>query len=152
MQDNTVGSRSNTDLAYIAGFLDGDGSIYVQLKPNPTYKYGYQVAPYVVLFQSSKDREKFVRVCKLIGVGHLRVRNDGILEYIISKHDEIQSFLKRIYPFVILKKRQIELMIQILKQKERISTKKDFASLLRLIDSYRGLNYSKKRKRRTLTP
>ena len=38
--------------AYIAGFVDGDGSIYVRLKPNKDYKYGYQVAPYIILFQS----------------------------------------------------------------------------------------------------
>ena len=31
-KDNTVGSRSNIDLAYIAGFLDGDGSIMLQKK------------------------------------------------------------------------------------------------------------------------
>ena len=31
-QGNTVGSRSQVDLAYIAGFLDGDGSLMIQLK------------------------------------------------------------------------------------------------------------------------
>ncbi len=40
--------------SYIAGFLDGDGSIYVRLKPNRTYRYGFQVSPYIVLFQSQK--------------------------------------------------------------------------------------------------
>ena len=60
--------------AYLAGFLDGDGSIYVRLKPNPTYRYGFQVAPYIVLFQSQKDRKNFERVCSLINLGYLRVR------------------------------------------------------------------------------
>ncbi len=39
---------SSTQKAYLAGFLDGDGSIYVRIKPNNTYKYGFQVAPYIV--------------------------------------------------------------------------------------------------------
>ncbi len=37
-----------TQAAYVAGFLDGDGSIFVRLKPNAAYRYGFQIAPYVV--------------------------------------------------------------------------------------------------------
>lgn len=138
--------------AYLAGFLDGDGSIYVRLKPNPTYRYGYQVAPYIVLFQSQKDREKFERVCSLIKFGHLRVRKDGILEYIISKFEEIRTFLKMVKPFLILKKEQANLMLDILNQKEKVKDEKGFQKLAQLIDRFRNLNYSKKRKRRILTP
>ena len=69
---------TQTQKAYLAGFLDGDGSIYVRLKPNPTYKYGFQVAPYIVLFQSHKEKENFEKICSLIGLGYLRIRKDGI--------------------------------------------------------------------------
>lgn len=47
---------SSQQKAYIAGFLDGDGSIYVQLKPNPTYRYRFQVSPAIVFYQSEKER------------------------------------------------------------------------------------------------
>jgi hypothetical protein len=138
--------------AYLAGFLDGDGSIYVRLKPNPTYKYGFQVAPYIVLFQSQKDQENFEKICSLIGLGYLRLRKDGILEYIIGKVNELRKFLKIVKPFVILKKEQVSLMIEILNKKERVRNKNDFLKLADLIDRFRNLNYSKKRKRRRLTP
>ena len=138
--------------AYLAGFLDGDGSIYARLKPNPTYRYGFQIAPYIVFFQSSKNKDNFQKVCNLIGIGHLRERKDGILEYIISKQDFIKLFLKTVKPYSILKKKQIELMIKILSQKERVKNKNDFKVLANMIDSFRELNYSKKRKRRILTP
>ncbi len=39
---NTVGSRSKTDLAYIAGFLDGDGSLMLQLKKRKDTKLGWR--------------------------------------------------------------------------------------------------------------
>ena len=143
---------SSTQKAYLAGFLDGDGSIYVRLKPNPTYRYGFQVAPYIVLFQSSKDKDNFQQICDLIGLGHLRERKDGILEYIISKQDSIKLFLKTVKPYSLLKKRQIKLMIKILEQKERVKSENDFKVLAKMIDSFRDLNYSKKRKRRILTP
>jgi len=44
---------SSNQKAYLAGFLDGDGSIYVRAKPNQTYRFGYQIAPYIVFYQSS---------------------------------------------------------------------------------------------------
>lgn len=138
--------------AYVAGFLDGDGSIYARAKPNASYRYGFQIALYIVLFQSQKDEENFVKLCNLIDCGKLRKRKDGILEYTINKIDCIKSFLKSVYPFVILKKRQAELMLKIIEQKDKVENKNDFESLLKLIDSYRDLNYSKKRKKRTLTP
>ena len=138
--------------AYLAGFLDGDGSIYVQLKPNSSYRYGYQVAPYIVFFQSSKERKIFKKLCSLIGYGYIRERNDGILEYIIGKNLDIKEFLSWIRPFLILKKRQADLMLKILNVKESIKSEKDFRVLMKLIDNFRELNYSKRRKVRTLTP
>ncbi len=143
---------SQLQKSYLAGFLDGDGSIYAQLKPNPTYRYGFQVAVNVVLFQSQKDRFQFEKICSLIGFGYLRSRKDGILEYIIGKTDAIKEFLKMIKPYVILKAKQTDLMLEILDKKDMVQSKGDFNSLAKLVDSFRDLNYSKKRKRRTLTP
>ncbi|KKQ21550.1 MAG: Homing endonuclease [Parcubacteria group bacterium GW2011_GWB1_43_8b] len=138
--------------SYIAGFLDGDGSIYVRLKPNQSYRYGFQISPYIVLFQSQKDQINFQKICNLINLGYLRVRKDGILEYIIGKTDAIRKFLQIVKPFVILKKEQVNLMIKILDIKENIKNKNDFIKLAKLIDDFRELNYSKKRKKRILTP
>src|SRR3989344_1810443 len=132
---------NQTQRAYLAGFLDGDGSIYVRLKPNSTYKYGFQVAPYVVLFQSKKDQELFEKICSLINLGYLRIRNDGILEYIIGKTNAIREFLIMVKPFVVLKKEQINLMLEILDRKEAIKDKNDFIVLANLIDRFRELNY-----------
>lgn len=143
---------SSAQKAYLAGFLDGDGSIYVRAKPNSTYRYGFQIAPYIVLFQSSKDRINFEKICSLINLGHLRERNDGILEYIISRNYDIEKFLSLVEPFVILKKSQVKLMRKILELKSAVKNKEDFVVLMNLIDSFRELNYSKKRKTRKLTP
>ncbi len=143
---------SSTQKSYLAGFLDGDGSIYVRLKPNKSYKYGFQIAPYIVFFQSNKERLKFQKICDLIQLGYVRKRKDGILEYIISRQKSIIEFLCWIKPYVIIKKQQVALMEEILKKKEAINDSKDFSELMQLIDKFRELNYSKKRKRHILTP
>ncbi len=138
---------SQTQKAYLASFLDGDGSIYVRLKSNSIYRYGFQVAPYVVLFQSQKEAKNFKKICSLIGLGYLKVRKDGILEYIIGRIDELREFLKIVRSFVILKREQVALMIEILNKKEKMKNEKDFRKLTDLIDRFRDLNYFKKRKK-----
>lgn len=143
---------SLTQKAYIAGFLDGDGSIYVRLKPNADYRYGFQVAPCIAFFQSSKDRANFEEICDLIGSGYLRARNDGMLEYVIQKQQAIYSLLSDIKPFLLLKKRQANLMLLILQKKMLVKSKEDFSALMKLVDQFRELNYSKRRKIHMLTP
>ncbi len=143
---------SQTQKAYLAGFLDGDGSIYVQLKPNKTYKYGFQVAMYIVFYQSKKSQKRFEEICSLIGFGHMRARKDGVLEYIIGTQKGIEKLIKMVDQYVIMKKPQVQLLKKIIVLKNQINSQKDFRELAKLIDVFRELNYSKKRKVRTLTP
>jgi hypothetical protein len=145
-------SLSSTQKAYIAGFLDGDGSIYVRMKPNSTYRYGFQIAPCIALFQSKKDELKFEKIYSLIKLGNVRERNDGMIEYTIAREGAIRLFLNEIQPFLILKSEQANLMIQILDAKSKIKTIDDFKALAQMIDMFRTLNYSKRRKHHILTP
>ena len=137
--------------AYIAGFLDGDGSIYVRAKPNQSYRFGYQIAPTIAFFQSTSCKS-FPNLCKKIGYGILRLRKDGIYEFTISKQDDIKDFLLKVSPYLELKQKQSKLMLEILELKKKIKNKQDFEKLLNRIDTFRELNYSKKRKKRALTP
>lgn len=134
---------NSTQKAYLAGFLDGDGSIYVRLKKNDTYKYGYQISPYIVLFQSAKSKVKFEQLCHMINLGNMRTRKDGIMEYTIGKHEYLVQFLKMIKPYAILKINQVELLLNILTIKKSIKTKEDFENLVLEIHKFKKLNYSK---------
>lgn len=136
---------SSITKSYLAGFIDGDGSIYVRLKPNKTYRYNFQVVSHVVLFQSQKNQKKFEKICSKINLGLLRVRKDGIMEYVISKDDNVREFLIQIKPFLILKKRQADLMLEIIAKRKKTRNEKDFQRLVELVNSLRDLNYSKKR-------
>ena len=127
---------SSTTKAYLAGFLDGDGSIYVRLKPNPTYRYGFQVAPYVVFFQSSKSKKLFEKLCQLVGSGYVRERSDGIIEYIIGKEATIREFLEAVQPYVLLKQKQVILMLEILAYRKMVTNEKEFAKLMKLIERF----------------
>lgn len=143
---------SSTDKAYLAGLLDGDGSIYVRAKPNPTYRYGFQIASYIVFFQSSKNKRDFAKIFSPLNLGIMRERKDGILEYVINRKDSIRKLLEYVKPFLILKEKQANLLEIILENKEKVKNPRDFKKLLDLIDRFRKINYSKKRKKHTPTP
>lgn len=74
------------------------------------------------------------------------------MEYIISRQEELKSFVGLVKPYLVLKQRQAILLEKILQAKQTVKTEKDFTELLQLIYSFRELNYSKKRKIRRLTP
>ncbi len=135
-----------TEKAYIAGFLDGDGSIHIRLKPNQTYRFGFQVAPSVVFYQSSKEIHFLNDLKKLLNIGYIRKRNDGIVEFVIGDMGSMLYLIDIILPYLKLKRKQAELFQEILLIKKSIKNARDFYSMCRKIDSFEKLNYSKNRK------
>ncbi len=141
---------SKEEKAYIAGFLDGDGSIHVRLKPNRTYRYRFQISPAVVFYQSAKEGDHLKRLNKLLGIGYIRKRNDGIVEFIVGDSDGIIVLLSNLLPYLRLKKKQAELMLEIIKLRKSVGTAKDFLRIAQKIDLFQKINYSKKRIRNSL--
>ncbi len=131
--------------SYIAGFLDADGSVYVQLKKNSTYKYKFQIAPSVVFYQKKTDGIGLPEIYKKLALGYLRNRNDGMVELVINDRDSIRRLLNKTMPYLLLKRKQARLMIKILDKMDQIITVKDFIVLAGYVDRFRELNYSKKR-------
>ena len=141
-------SKNNKNWSYLAGFLDGDGSIYVRIKPNKSYRFGFQIAPTVAFFQSQKEEEKLRLLQKDFGIGYLRKRNDGIVEWVIGDEEGIKTIIQNTISFLRLKSKQARLMLEILKMKPKVKDKKDFVILAEKVELFRNLNYSKKRKKR----
>ena len=136
---------SEEEKAYIAGFLDGDGSIYVRLKPNSTYRYKFQVSPAIAFYQSRKENSHLQWLQRTISRGHVRERNDGIIEYTISDIESLKELIKNLLPYLKLKRRQAKLMLEILEIKAKVRDARDFLNLTRKVDLFQQLNYSKKR-------
>lgn len=131
--------------SYIAGFLDGDGSVYVKLKKNDTYRYGYQIAPYIVFYQKTMHIDFLEKIKNILGIGYTRSRKDGVSEFIIGDEKSLIEFAKEILPFSKLKSKQLRLLSSVLNLKSKTKTAKDFIALCEKIDKFKELNYSKKR-------
>lgn len=136
---------SKEEKSYIAGFLDGDGSIHVRLKPNLTYRYRFQVSPAIVFYQSEKESNHLKWLHKMIGKGYLRKRNDGIVEYVLGDVESIRELIKNLLPYLRLKRKQARLMLEVLEMKQKIKSATDFLRLAKQIDLFQKINYSKKR-------
>ena len=137
---------SELEKAYVAGFLDGDGSIHVRIKPNHDYRFRFQIAPNIVFYQSQKEMHHLQWLNRLLGAGYVRRRNDGIAELVIGDEKGLVKIIKDLLPYLKLKQRQAKLMFDILQRKRTVKNARDFLKISRLIDQFEIFNYSKIRK------
>ena len=66
------------DIAYIAGFLDGDGCIMLQLVYRHDYVLGYQIRASIVFYQKQQYIDFLAELKEQLGYGYIRKRNDCI--------------------------------------------------------------------------
>ena len=135
----------STVLAYIAGFLDGDGSIFFQIVPRKDYKQKFQIRSSIAFYQDKKYVEILDWLKNYFGVGYIRHRKTGISDYTIVESKEVKRILLLLQPYVRLKKKQVELGLEILSKLENKKSEEDFLEICKLVDKFKELNYSKKR-------
>lgn len=135
-----------TILAYIAGFLDGDGSIFFQIVPKKDYKQKFQIRGSIAFYQDSKNVGILNWLKNLFGVGYIRHRKTGLSDYTIVESKEVKRILLLLQPYVKLKEEQVQLGLKIIDKLENKKTNKDFLEICKLVDKFEKLNYSKKRK------
>lgn len=132
-------------LAYIAGFLDGNGCLMAQIVRRKDYKFGYQIRLSIVFYQRVDNIKHLEWIKSKLKFGYIRKRNDGMAEYTIVGYRNVKKILFEIYPFLKLKKTQAKLIIKISKIPSKIGVRK-FLFYCRLVDKSAKYNYSKKRK------
>ena len=66
-----------SDASYVAGFLDGDGSIHFQLVRQKEYRFGYYIRSSLSFSQSTSARTGLEYIKSLVGGGYLRDRGPG---------------------------------------------------------------------------
>jgi hypothetical protein len=134
-----------TILAYIAGFLDGDGSIFFQIVPRKDYKQKFQIRSSIAFYQKTKYAEILNWLKEIFGVGYIRHRKTGMSDYTIVDSKEVYKILKLLQQYVRLKRKQVELGLEIFNKIENKKSNADFLEICKLVDKFKELNYSKKR-------
>ena len=102
-----MGSQSiNEQSAYIAGFLDGDGSLMLQVKRRKDTPKHWRFMATICLYQDSRHAVPLLWIRRILGIGYLSHRNDGMTELRINGYQQVLEILKRLMPYLKFKKPQ----------------------------------------------
>ena len=146
-----MGSRSKIELAYIAGFLDGDGSLMLQIKKRKDGNIGIRFMPVICFYQDTRHEETLNWIRGVLGIGYISRRNDGMTELRINGFKQIRDILKSLLPYIRFKKLQAQALLsacEILSSKKfKMLTKKDLTRLVGIILVIQSENYVTKKKK-----
>ncbi|MBI2409453.1 LAGLIDADG family homing endonuclease [Candidatus Kaiserbacteria bacterium] len=149
-----MGSRSsitNADLAYIAGFLDGDGSLMLQLKKRSDSTRGARFMATICLYQDSRHEAPLTWIRERIQCGYVSRRNDGMTELRINGFSQVRRTLEALLMHVRFKKKQALLLIRACKMLEkqtlRTLNSRDMRKIVDLLLLIQNENYVSKRRK-----
>ena len=145
-----VDNSLNIHDAYIAGFLDGDGSIVCSIEKRPERRrFPFRVRLKINFTQHIRHKNMLATIQNALGnIGHIRnVSQHNLAELVIQDRSDVKNTLKNLLPHLILKKRQARLMIGMIdifdsgKVNVRSSlSDKDYAKLFAMAKELRNLN------------
>lgn len=117
-----MGSRSH-HYAYIAGFLDGDGSLMLQLKKRKDSQRGIRFMATICFYQDTRHEKPLYWIRDILGIGYVSKRNDHMTELRINGYSQIRNILKQLLPYFQFKKRQAMALYQACEILSRTSIK-----------------------------
>jgi len=84
---------------FLAGLVEGEGSVCVSMKAHPSAKFGYYVDPEFFLYQQRSNRGVLELAKKVFGTGRIRPKpgNEGVLVYSIESR---RSLAERVVPYL----------------------------------------------------
>lgn len=108
-----MGSRLNKNekeiaLAYIAGFLDGDGSLMLQVKKRKDSTIGLRFMATICFYQDTRHAQTLHWIQSVFGIGYISHRNDGMTELRINGYKQVRDILIELAPFVRFKALQAQ--------------------------------------------
>lgn len=150
LQNKGQFNLTDNQLAYLSGFIDCNGSIIAQIVPRNDYLLKFQIRLSVVFYQKKQHQHFLTQIQNEIGIGTIRVRPDGRVELALVGGNTVMAFLKKIKPFLRIKKKQADLVLKILEQlpltKEFSKNSiENFIKLCQMADQVAELNDHKER-------
>jgi exopolyphosphatase/pppGpp-phosphohydrolase len=146
-----VGSRSKINLAYIAGFLDGDGSLMLQVKKRKNGKSMKRFMFTICFYQDSRHEKSLYWIRNVLNIGYISKRKDGITELRINGFEQVKNILKDLIPFIKFKKKQARAMYRaanlLCRKKNKRLTRNNLEKLIKFILTIQRNNYVTKKKK-----
>lgn len=149
--DVTVGKVLNNDItmAYIAGFLDGDGAISAVIEKHAEKKFGFRVRVSLDFYQHKQHIALLKYIRKVFGEGCLcrSIRDTHKLS--IRNQTSLKKILPMLLPFTRIKRKQIQIALRILDT--TIGKKSDLLKVARLADKLSSYNMRSRSRRKNFS-
>ena len=146
-----MGSRSKIHLAYIAGFLDGDGSLMLQIKKRKDGKLKWRFMCTICFYQDSRHEKSLHWIKDILDIGYISHRNDGMTELRVNGFKQVKEILHDLIPFIKFKKEQAKALFQasemLSNKKNSLLDRKYLLKLVKYILIIQNNNYVTKRKK-----
>jgi hypothetical protein len=121
------------DLAYVAGFLDGDGAIMAEIETRTDLRSGVRVRIVVQFAQKSTHEHVLEHIRTVLGLGGAIHRdNRSGSSYRLKDQAVVERLLTALQPYVVAKREQVALALQVLVVRdtsERLALARQIAAL-----------------------
>ena len=134
------------DASYLAGFLDGDGSIHFQLVRQREYRFGFYIRSTLSLSQSTSARRGLEHLHQLIGGGYLRDRGTGMSDLVVTSRPLLVQTLEAVAPYVVFKRDHVQRALDLIHRIRPRPSAEEFLELAHEVDRFAALNYSKSKR------
>jgi hypothetical protein len=147
--DNPCGADNQQERldAYIAGFVDGEGSFHVAIARSKSTRAGWQLVPEFHVSQNAERREVLDLVHVRLGCGYVRENHrsstDSTLVFVVRRREDLLTRVIPFFetqPFLSSKQREFLVFARIVRamaQGEHLNAE-GFASLVTLALSMNG--------------
>lgn len=147
-----MGSRSKKlELAYIAGFLDGDGSLMLQLKKRKDGILKFRFMATICFYQDTRHEKTLYWIQKVLRIGYISRRKDGMTELRINGFKQVRDIITKLEPFIRFKKLQAQSLIKacdiLSTTKFKMLTKQKLLKIVKYILVIHKENYVTKKKK-----
>jgi len=83
---------------FLAGLIEGEGSLCISLKQHPSAKFGFYIDPEFFIYQHKITKELLEMAKEFFGTGRIipKPGNEDVLVYVISSR---KSIIEKVIPF-----------------------------------------------------
>lgn len=147
----TVGME-DTDVAHLAGFIDGAAVVTVEIIKHSNYKIGYSMEPVIRVQRADDEDLMFGKLAAYCDENAIRYRLDekthgkgketASTEFKINKPDDVRRFLEPLMDHLVSKFIQANGLLQLVPEIENDTHRSEegFYELMELVDEIRARN------------